>query len=152
MKKFKFSLDKVLMHRKLQTDLAQKDFIEAQNNLSKEEAALADMIAMKEGAIKNRYETVQHSQNWSASIEQINSYLTGQDLRIVNQNKRLLDFIKLVEVKREILQEALTAAKILEKLREKKKEEFFREVAKLEQQELDEMSVMRFSRNENLKS
>lgn len=148
MKKFSFSLDKVLKHRRMQADLAQKDFLEAQRNLETEKNILENMISQKEQALATRYQTVQETQSWAANVEQINLYLTGQDLRIANQNKRIVSFEKLVEVKRQILQEALTAAKVIEKLKEKKKAEFFQEVARAEQQEMDELSVMRFAKAE----
>lgn len=150
MKKFNFSLDKVLRHRHIQADLAQKDFQEAQRNHSDEVAVLDNMKDLKEAAKRQRTQVVETTQSWSASVEQINQYLTGQDVRIQKQNERLLELIKVVEAKRQILQEALTAAKIIEKLREAKKEQFFKEVAVAEQQEMDEMSVMRFTKTEKL--
>jgi flagellar FliJ protein len=148
MKKFSFSLDKVLKHRKMQADLAQKDFLEAQRNYDFEDDQLAQMVAAKEAAKQQRVDVVQQTQSWSAQVEQINLYLTGQDVRIKKQNERLLELKKVVEEKRQILQEALTAAKIIEKLREAKKAEFLQEVAKADQAETDEMSVLRFARTE----
>jgi flagellar FliJ protein len=150
MKKFSFSLDKVLRHRHIQADLAQKDFIDAQNNLNDEIAKLENMKDLKEAALEQRRQTVQQSQSWSATVEQINTYLAGQDVRIRNQTERLTEFENIVESRRQILQEALTAAKIIEKLREKKKEEFMKEVANYEQQEMDELSVMRFAGREKV--
>lgn len=150
MKKFHFSLDKVLKHRQLQADLAQKDFIEAQRAYDIEVMNLQDMITFKENALTQRRETVSQTQSWSAQVEQINQFLIGQDVRIKNQNERLSELKKVVESKREILQEALSAAKIIEKLRETKKEEFLKEVAAAEQQEMDELSVMRFAKSEKL--
>jgi len=150
MKKFSFSLDKVLNHRRIQVDLAKKDFIEAQATYDDAEAHLTEMIATKEAAIVQRREMVQQTDNWAASVEQINVYLIGQDVRIKNQNERLIELKKVVEAKRQILQEALTAAKIIEKLREAKKAEFMKEVANSEQQEMDEMSVLRFAKTEKL--
>ncbi len=149
MKKFKFSLDKVLTHRKIQVDVAQKEFLEAERTLSMEIENLEKMITQKNEALIQRSETVQGSTTWSNHVEQINSYLSGQDLRIIKQNERLLDFRKVVESRREILQEALTAAKMIERLREKKKQHYFSEVLKDEQKEIDELSVIRFSRTEN---
>jgi flagellar FliJ protein len=150
MKKFSFSLDKVLRHRHIQADLAKKDFVDAQNNLNDEVAKLANMKDLKEAALDQRRQTVQQTQSWSATVEQINIYLAGQDVRIKNQTERLTEFENIVESRRQILQEALTAAKIIEKLREKKKEEFMKEVANYEQQEMDELSVMRFAGREKV--
>ena len=149
MKKFKFSLDKVLVHRKIQIDIAQKDFLEAEHMLDVENQNLENMIQKKEDALVQRTGVVQSSVTWANEVNQINVYLTGQDLRIRKQNERLLELRKVVESRREILQEALTAAKMIERLREKKKQQYFSEVLKEEQKEIDELSVIRFSRTEN---
>ncbi len=149
MKKFKFSLDKVLRQRIIHVDLCKKEFSDAEKLLDVEIQKLIDMTEQKKNAISYRHETVSSSTSWSASVEQINLFLTGQDLRINKQNERLIEFRNLVEARREILQQALTEAKMIEKLKDKKKSEFYKEVLKKEQQELDELSVVRFSRNEN---
>ena len=149
MKKFKFSLDKVLAHRQIQVDLAQKEFLDAENLLDIEIQNLKNMLTQKESALSQRTQAVQGSMSWANSVDQINIFLNGQDLRIKKQNERLLDCRKVVESRREILQEALTAAKMIERLREKKKVQYFREVLINEQKEIDELSVIRFSKTEN---
>lgn len=149
MKKFKFSLDKVLVHRNIQVDLAKKEFMDAENILDAEIKKLENMKDQKQTALNQRTEAVQGSSSWANSVDQINIYLSGQDLRIKKQNERLLDCRKVVESRREILQEALTAAKMIERLREKKKVQYFREVSINEQKEIDELSVIRFSKMEN---
>lgn len=147
--KFKFSLEKVLRHRHLQESLAQRDFLEAQNILSDEVAKLHNMIQIKEDSIRERNELVQNTQTWGLSVQQINQFLSGQDLRINLQNQRLSELEKVVEAKREILRKASVEVKIIEKLKQKKLEEFKREFDRKEQNELDELSALRFSRNEN---
>jgi flagellar protein FliJ len=149
-KKFKFSLEKVLRHRSLQVELAQKDFLEAQAVQSNEIQKLNTLIQTKDESLQMRSDLVQTSQTWVSSVEQINQFLTGQDLRINQQNQRLLEIEKLVEEKREILRHALTEVKIIEKLREKKLEAHVKSEDKKEQDELDELAVLRFSRNEGL--
>jgi flagellar protein FliJ len=147
--KFKFSLEKVLRQRELQESLAQKDFAEAQNQLNDEIAKLQNMIQIKEDSIRERNQLVQNTQTWGVSVQQINQFLLGQDLRIKQQNQRLSEFEKVVEAKREILRKASVEVKIIEKLKEKKLEEFKREFERKEQNELDELTALRFSRNEN---
>ncbi len=149
MKKFKFSLDRVLRQKNIQVDIRQKEFAEAEIALEKEIEKLNYFISQKESAIAQRYQAVSGSATWSASVELINMFLTGQDLRIKKQNESLQEFRNIVESRREILQQALTEAKMIEKLKEKKKATFFKEVLQKEQQEMDELSVIRFSRNEN---
>ena len=148
--KFKFSLEKVLRHRHIQVDLAQRDFAEAQNKLNDEIAVLENMHQLKSNSLAQRAELVQSSQTWTLAVDQINQFLLGQDLRIKKQNQRLPEFEKVVEEMREILRKASIDAKIIEKLKEKKFEDFKLEQNRKEQSEMDELTVLRFSRNENL--
>lgn len=147
--KFKFSLEKVLRHRHLQESLSQRDFLEAQNSLNEEIRKLDEMVQVKEDSLKQRNELIQTTQTWSQSVEQINLFLQGQDLRIQRQNQRLKEFEKVVEDKREILRKASVEVKIVEKLKEKKLEEFKREMDRKEQNDIDELTALRFSRSEN---
>lgn len=147
--KFKFSLEKVLKHREIQESLAQRDFLEAQNALNDEIAVLQNMIQIKEDSLLERNKLVQNTQTWALTVQQINQFLSGQDLRIKLQNQRLSEFEKVVEAKREILKKASIEVKIIEKLKEKKLEEFKREYNRQEQNEIDELTALRFSRNES---
>jgi len=147
--KFKFSLEKVLRHRHLQESIAQRDFLEAQNALNDEIAKLNNMIQIKEDSVRERNELVHNTQTWGLTVQQINQFLSGQDLRIKLQNQRLSEYEKVVEAKREILKNASIEVKIIEKLKEKKLTEFKLEFGRKEQNELDELSALRFSRNEN---
>lgn len=149
--KFKFSLEKVLRQRNIEVEIAQKNFIDAQRAYEQEQDRLNQMINLKQQSIAERYQLTQGQGHWLNRVDQINEFLVGQDQRIKNQNQRLSEFEKVVESKREILKVALTEAKIIEKLKEKKKAEFVSKIMKEEQAELDELAVLRFSRNENQK-
>ncbi len=146
--KFKFSLEKVLNHRHLQVDLARRDFVIAQNNLSAAESIRDDMIQQKLKNIVYRSELIQSKISWQDQVQQINSYLLGQDVRIAQQNESLKKLEKEVESYREILLKAQTEAKMIEKLKEKKKEEFIKAYNDAENKELDEISTLRFARIE----
>lgn len=148
--KFKFTLEKVLKQRTIQVELAQKDFLEAQSVQNQAIQQLNEMQQAIKDAIEQRLQLVQTSHSWSLTVDQINQFLLGQDLRIKNQNQRLLQIEKLVEDKREILRKALVEAKIIEKLKEKKFEEFVNSERVKEQNEIDELTVLRFSRTESL--
>lgn len=151
MKKFKFKLEKVLMQRQIVVDLAQRSFAEANAQLQSEVDVRDEMIAVKERSLEDRAKAVGTTTDWANSVEQINSFLTGQDLRIKRQNERIKETENLVEARREILRHAVSEVKILERLEEKQKQSFMKELNKAEQAEADELTVLRFSRNENLK-
>lgn len=151
MKKFKFRLEKVLMQRQIVADLAQRGLAEAQEQLRSEEAARDEMIAVKERSLAERTTAVESTTDWANSVNQINQFLIGQDVRIKRQNERIKETENLVEARREILRHAVSEVKILERLEEKEKQGFMKELNKAEQAEADELTVLRFSRNENLK-
>ena len=151
MKKFKFRLEKVLMQRQIVADLAQRSLAEAQAQLQSEISARDEMIAVKERSLEERSKAVETTTDWANSVEQINLFVAGQDLRIKRQNQRISETENLVEARREILRHAVSEVKILERLEAKEKQSFMKELSKAEQAEADELSVLRFSRNENLK-
>ncbi|MFN3454350.1 MAG: flagellar export protein FliJ [Pseudobdellovibrio sp.] len=144
--KFKFSLEKVLNHRRIQMDLARKDYLDALAFLQNEQEIHQQMIDLKNKALNERANLVKSSTQWQMQVEQLNLFIKGQDLRIAQQNERLLKIEKLVESRREILKDSLTEVKIMERLKEKKKADFLQEVKSNEQKELDEISTIRFVR------
>lgn len=144
--KFKFSLEKVLQHRVIKMDLARKDYLEAQAFLLDEQKQLQEMIEVKNRSLTQRASLASQTTGWQEQVSQINFFLAGQDLRIAQQNERLLKIEKVVESRREILKDALTEVKIMERLKEKKKADFLQEVRTKEAKELDEISSTRFVR------
>lgn len=145
--KFKFPLQTVLRHRKITEDLAQKDFMEVQAELNQENARLEKMTEelheahLRAGAL----EKLGGAQG--PALGQIHDFKKGQALRIERQKVRVQEVEKRVEEKREILRQAALEYKIIEKLKEKKFEEYKHERNLKEQQEADEQSVLRFGRN-----
>ena len=150
MKKFKFTLSKVLIQRQIAADIAIKEFAEVKAVLDAEITRLNEMISVKTRSLDERAAMIHGSTDWVNSVAQINNFVTGQDLRIKNQNLRLLDLEKLVEARREILRQRVSEVKIIEKLEEKQKRAYMENAAKAEQAELDEISVLRYSKNESL--
>ncbi|MES2802995.1 MAG: flagellar export protein FliJ [Bdellovibrionota bacterium] len=144
--KFKFSLQKVLDHRHIKMDLARKDYLEAQAYLVVEQKMLEEMYDVKTRSLAQRSSLVGGSSGWQEQVNQINSFLIGQDLRIANQNERLLKIEKVVESRREILKDSLIEVKIMERLKEKKKADYLQDVSLKEAKELDEISSTRFVR------
>lgn len=144
--KFNFSLQKVLDHRHIKMDLARKDYLEAQAFQVEEQKKLDEMIEIKTRSIAQRASLASSSTGWQESVNQINNFLIGQDLRIANQNERLLKIEKVVESRREILKDALIEVKIMERLKEKKKADFLQDVRQKEAKELDEITSTRFVR------
>lgn len=149
MKKFKFGLSKVLVQRQIVADIAQKNFAEAKAALDAETEKLNEMISTKHQSLEDRSTMIQNNSDWVNSVAQINNFIVGQDLRIKNQNQRLQELENMVESRREILRQSVSEVKILERLEEKQRQAYMGKARKAEQDELDEISVLRFSRIEN---
>ena len=148
MSKFRFSLEKVFTHRRMLEDLAQKDFQEAQAILNGEIAKLEFMQKEKSDAFQTRFQRQVQGGLASESLTQVHEYLKGQDVRIERQRKKIQEIEKQVEELREVLRQRAVDTKIIERLRERKQEEFRIEQRKLEQKRLDDLTSTRFARGD----
>ena len=148
--KFRFGLEKVLQHRKIVEDLAQKDFQEAQAALNLEIQKLEDMNKAVVSARDEAYRLQSEGgKNKTPALGQIDDFIQGQDLRKESQRKKIKECESLVESYREILRQRAIESKIMIELKDKKKTEFQVEQKKREQKFVDEMNVMRFRKEEN---
>lgn len=137
--KFKFSLEKVLNQKNIQADTARRHFLDKKNEYDLESKNLNEMISLKEKILIDRHRQVGSPGHWQNEVQMMDAFLTGQDLRIEKQIQRLKNMEKEVEVLRQILLKALTEARMVDKLKEKKKEIFLKEAFDKEQKELDEI-------------
>lgn len=143
--KFRFPLQKVLEHRKVLEDLAQKDFRETEAELRHQEKVLEDLIeALRQSRLEAGRIHDQGSSDAPERLKQIHEFEVLQDIRIKSQRAKVEECEKLVEEKREILRQKAVDLKIMERLKERRREEFLKEQASLEQKENDEISVIRF--------
>lgn len=145
--KFKFPLQNVVKHRKIVEDLAQKDFLEAQAELNIEISKLEKMQQDLHDSHLRMGQLQMTGGHQGPALSQIHEFKKGQDVRIARQQHKIQEMEKLVEEKREILRQAALDYKIIEKLREKKFEEYKHERILTEQHEADEQSILRFGRN-----
>lgn len=143
--KFHFPLQKVLEHRKILEDLAQREFREAQSILIQAEN---DLRVLSDDLHESRLEAgrIQESGGSGAPerLKQIHGFGVLQEIRIKRQQAKVAEAVKLVEEKREILREKAIDHKIMERLKERKREEFLIERRSQEQKDTDEINVLRF--------
>ncbi|MGE5087336.1 MAG: flagellar export protein FliJ [Bacillota bacterium] len=142
--KFKFSLQKVLEHRKIKENLAQKDFQDVAVLLNEQQAILEKMHQDVLDAQTHAGSLVQMGGNQGPALSQIHEFLKGQKIRIAQQMQKIQEVEKLVESKREILRQAALDYKIMEKMRENKFEEYKAERIAQDQKEMDEQAILRF--------
>lgn len=141
--KFLFRLEKVLQHRKHLESLAQRDFYEADEKKREAIRVMNDMIAEIGKARQRAFLLQTQGGSPQGELSDIDLFIKGQDLRIENQRSKVKEMEKLVESLREILQQKTIDYKIIDKLKDKKKNEFLAEIRKIEQKELDEHGSMR---------
>jgi len=147
--KFKFPLQKVLEHRKLKENLAQKDFQEAMMLLNEETERLEGMLSQKTAAHTRAGALSTQGGTQGPALTQIHEFLKGHEVLIHRQKQKIQEIEKLVEAKREVLRQAAQEYKIMEKMRENKFEQYKHERNLQEQKEMDEQSILRFKVKES---
>lgn len=147
--RFKFPLQKVLEHRKLKENLAQKDFQEVVMELNEQQALLDKMYQDVQDAHNRTGDLTKIGGAQGPALSQINEYLKGQKIRIAYQVVKVQEVEKLVEAKRELLRQAALDYKIMDKMRENKFEAYKAERISQDQKEMDEQAILRFKVKES---
>ena len=142
-------MQKVLEHRKIQEDLAKTDFQLALAKLNSEIEYLQSLVDQKKKARVKSFEleidlSIPNALQ-NSILSDSNRFQKLQDVRIANQKLVVEENEKEVESKREILKTKAIEYKIIEKVKEKKKQQFIDDANKSEQKENDEISILRFS-------
>lgn len=145
--KFKFPFDTLMKSRKTKRDEAERDYRLALSKSDDQKSKLSNMRMQLSGA-RSEMQTVRETGGkMSAALASIEDFLVGQKVRIQNQVKLIKGLDEIVEQKRLILVEAAKELKSLEKLKEKRYNEFKVLVRKKELKTIDEVSVMRAARS-----
>jgi flagellar FliJ protein len=141
---FKFSFEKLLEYQKQQEDVARRDYNESLDKLEIEKARYQkffkdqDMARDEQFYLKNRNDGVSVSR-----LNEIDNFLDGLYKKIENQRSVVINHTQIVEQKQEILHLAAKERKILEKLKDKKFQEYKKALKKAEFKEADELVVTR---------
>jgi flagellar FliJ protein len=144
--KFKFPLESVLKHRKSVEKLAVKSFMEAQQRL---EECLSAIRRMYEGMDESRLKIAKLHKLGGANIGEIvdlETFIQGQGIRVDKRREEARELMAEVEHRQDLLQEAVKDVKMMEKIKERRKNEFDLKVQKKEYKSLDDMNIMRFKR------
>src|SRR5437868_12287531 len=122
--KFKFSLQKVLEHRKVLANIAQKDFQDALSALLEMQKKLRHMESQSDDARVNAFQLQRDGGAAGPALEQISDFLNNQKILIEMQNARVAQQEKTVEEKRDLLRQAAVDTKVIATFKEKKFAEF----------------------------
>ena len=146
--KFEFSYEKLLDHRKTVEEVAHRDYLLAQTQVDAAEKVLRGM-----------YDDIAKSRTRIGKLEVeggkagpalglLHDFIDGQKIRIERQRAKIRELLAEAERKHEILVEAAREHKTLQKLKEKRKQEFRKAVKKRELKAVDEIVTTRFKRGE----
>lgn len=140
MRRFVFSLQKVLEYRQRLEEQAIRDFAEAQKRVHHQQALLAHLLTRRMQCLQQssraRRLTVQ-----MLDVEQ--TYLSALEQRIEAQRRRVAEAETALEERRRALIEAQRERKTLERLREKHYEQWRQEYLRWEQRALDDLATVR---------
>ncbi|MGQ9487795.1 MAG: flagellar export protein FliJ [Armatimonadota bacterium] len=140
MRRFVFSLQKVLEYRQRLEEQAIRAFAEAQRHLEREQAVLAELISLREQCLQ-RSSRAKRLAVEMLDVEQ--TYLFALEGRIEAQRQRVAEAEAVLEERRQALIEAQRERKALERLRDKHYEQWRQEVLRAEQQVLDDLATVR---------
>lgn len=142
---FRFSLESILKHRKREEEIAQKEFMEQQTIVETCLRHLEELYLQ----IDRTRELISASvkSGTPEDLHRIRSseeFIEGQKIRIHNERKRARELIRELEERQEILLSRLHERKIMEKLKEKKFEEYKVLMAQMEMREMDDLVNVRW--------
>ena len=146
--KFKFTLQKVLEHRKVLENIVQKTFQDAVGVLNDLQNKLNEMETQSDDARVRAFTLQSEGGNAGASLSQINDFLKNHKVLMQMQLSKIQAQEKVVEEKRDLLRQAAVDTKVIATFKEKKFEEFKAKMDSDEQKEMDEQSVLRFKHKE----
>ena len=142
--KFRFRLEKVLEYRKRLEDEAKRNYLLAKAST---EAALHELEMLYRSIDEAR---ARAPMSQAAELQRDDVFIAGQKLRIEQKRIKIRELKEEEERTQEILADSAKEKKTLVRLKERKFDEFKKEVQRLENLEADEFSVMRYKRGEGL--
>lgn len=148
MKKFNFRLESVLKYRTYQEQLAQQEmlkaFIKVAESEKRVEALKNILLNLSERLDKETGQGIS-----AASFKQFSDYLDSLEDDIQSEIKNLNNLKKTADEKQKILTEKSIERKIIERLKNRKKDDYREEMLVEEQNTADEVSSLKTARGQN---
>ena len=148
-KKFAFRLEQVLRHRANVLEMKERALAEVESALLLERARLADLLELK-SEVAADLARVQGGTHAIIDLELHHRYLAW----LADEQERQAGVIKELETLRDARRAELVAAslqhRITERLKERKYSEYAKEVARVEQKDLDETAGNAYARGVRL--
>lgn len=143
MQKFEFRLESVRNLKIQMEDNAKNNLAAASRELERQKDHLSGLVSTRESSIEDLNAEVDKGVSIN-KIKSYNNYLTLLKTQIANQKENVNKAKRHVDIKRECLVKAVQERKILDKLRDKKYEEYIKEQSKAEQVLIDELNSFKF--------
>jgi flagellar FliJ protein len=143
--KFRFTLEKLLEHKRTLERQAQKAWAEAQANVDRATKELNALYAAVDEA-RHEVPRMEREGRSAASVAQVDEFINGQKIRIERKRGEIRELLAIAEARQVELVEAAKERKTLEKVREKRLDDFKLRRKKHELKENDELVVTRFKR------
>ena len=147
--RFRFSLQKVLEQRKIEKDIAEREFQTASQAARTQSEKIKSFYQQIDEARAKSSSLVKTGGALSPDLNQIETFIQRQKIKIERENMLLRQLKSDEEARRESLIEAAREFKIFEKLKEKKSEEFRKEQIRKDHRITDEIVVTRAWRSKN---
>ena len=144
MKNFEFRFEKVLNVREIEEDLAQNELVKARHKAKKIERNINHLNKVQ----NETYKFLRKDNNDPVKSLQARRYLNANRGKINKAERRLEKQDEIVENKREKVVEKSQNRKMLESLKEKAANKFYKKAMKKEQKEIDELATQ-MSENSN---
>lgn len=143
MQKFGFRLESVLNLKSQLEDNAKNSLARATRELENQKACLEDLESKNYGSMNSLNAEVDEGVP-VYRIRIYNNYLSLLKNKITNQKENVNNAERDVDINRESLIKAMQERKVLEKLKEKKFDEYIKEQNKAEQLIIDELNSFKF--------
>lgn len=145
MAKFIFNMQSLLNIKEKLEDKSKTEYGKALNKLEEEKNILLSLENKKRENILSFKQSISLSVKPNY-IDSINKYISFIDKKIEEQQENIDKAKKFVEEKRLQLLEAIKQRKVLEALKEKEKENYFKEELKREQKVIDEIVSYKYNK------
>ena len=139
-KRFAFRLDQVLRHRANVRDLKEREFSVVEAQLIRERGILAELLRMR-GEMLDSLATLQKSGFENLERELYAQYLGWLASEVDREKAAIAEIEVLLEEKRKELVRALQDHRIVERLRERRHEDYMKELERTDQAGLDETAA-----------
>lgn len=144
MKKYSFRLQPVLDIREKTLEDKRLEMAQVIQLLNEQQDGLGKLLA-KQDAYKEELESLSLEDDLNVfSLANFKNYMVNLQTQIKQQEANIENTKKALRVKQDAVNEALKDVKVLEKLKEKQSQKFYRDIEIKEANEIDDISTTRY--------